>query len=69
MFTFCFTSRWLFFQIFERILFIWAIRHPASGYVQGMNDLVIPFFVVFLCEHTGTTAASSRGLRARTSVA
>lgn len=20
--------------IFERILFIWAIRHPASGYVQ-----------------------------------
>lgn len=60
MFTFCFTSRWLFFQIFERILFIWAIRHPASGYVQGMNDLVIPFFVVFLCEHTGTTAASSR---------
>uniref|UniRef100_A0A4X1W786 TBC1 domain family member 22A n=2 Tax=Sus scrofa TaxID=9823 RepID=A0A4X1W786_PIG len=39
-------------EIFERILFIWAIRHPASGYVQGMNDLVIPFFVVFLCEHT-----------------
>ncbi|ELV12515.1 TBC1 domain family member 22A [Tupaia chinensis] len=39
-------------QIFERILFIWAIRHPASGYVQGINDLVTPFFVVFLCEHT-----------------
>lgn len=35
-------------EIFERILFIWAIRHPASGYVQGMNDLVTPFFVVFL---------------------
>ncbi|EDO38220.1 predicted protein, partial [Nematostella vectensis] len=34
--------------IFERILYIWAIRHPASGYVQGMNDLVTPFFVVFL---------------------
>lgn len=41
------------FQIFERILFIWAIRHPASGYVQGINDLVTPFFVVFLCEHLG----------------
>uniref|UniRef100_A0A4X2MD91 TBC1 domain family member 22A n=1 Tax=Vombatus ursinus TaxID=29139 RepID=A0A4X2MD91_VOMUR len=37
--------------IFERILFIWAIRHPASGYVQGINDLVTPFFVVFICEH------------------
>ncbi|CAN8018761.1 unnamed protein product [Ixodes persulcatus] len=38
-------------KIFERILYIWAIRHPASGYVQGMNDLVTPFFVVFLQEH------------------
>ncbi|KAK4872040.1 hypothetical protein RN001_016164 [Aquatica leii] len=37
-------------QMFERILFIWAIRHPASGYVQGINDLVTPFFVVFLQE-------------------
>ncbi|UJR10469.1 hypothetical protein I4U23_014673 [Adineta vaga] len=37
-------------QLFERILFIWAIRHPASGYVQGINDLVTPFFVVFLSE-------------------
>ncbi|MBN3322284.1 TB22B protein, partial [Atractosteus spatula] len=36
--------------VFERILFIWAIRHPASGYVQGINDLVTPFFVVFLSE-------------------
>ncbi|XP_024138740.1 TBC1 domain family member 22A [Oryzias melastigma] len=38
-------------EIFERILFIWAIRHPASGYVQGINDLVTPFFVVFLFEY------------------
>ncbi|KAM9205722.1 TBC1 domain family member 22A isoform 1-T1 [Mergus octosetaceus] len=40
-------------EIFERILFIWAIRHPASGYVQGINDLVTPFFVVFVCEYIG----------------
>ncbi|XP_076562426.1 TBC1 domain family member 22B-like isoform X2 [Arvicanthis niloticus] len=40
-------------EIFERILFIWAIRHPASGYVQGINDLVTPFFVVFLSEYVG----------------
>ncbi|XP_057297209.1 TBC1 domain family member 22B-like isoform X2 [Hydractinia symbiolongicarpus] len=38
-------------ELFERILYIWAIRHPASGYVQGINDLVVPFFVVFLSEH------------------
>ncbi|XP_052252808.1 TBC1 domain family member 22A-like isoform X1 [Dreissena polymorpha] len=38
-------------EIFERILYMWAIRHPASGYVQGINDLVTPFFVVFLSEY------------------
>lgn len=36
--------------MFERMLYIWAIRHPGSGYVQGINDLVTPFFVVFLSE-------------------
>ncbi|CAH9083305.1 unnamed protein product [Cuscuta epithymum] len=35
----------------ERILYTWAIRHPASGYVQGINDLATPFMVVFLSEH------------------
>lgn len=40
-------------KIFERILFIWAIRHPASGYVQGINDLVTPFFVVYVFEYIG----------------
>lgn len=31
-----------------RVLYIWAIRHPASGYVQGINDLTVPFLLVFL---------------------
>ncbi|KAI9143531.1 rab-GTPase-TBC domain-containing protein [Paraphysoderma sedebokerense] len=35
----------------ERVLYCWAIRHPASGYVQGMNDLVTPFFTVFLSSY------------------
>ncbi|KAL7608812.1 hypothetical protein Lser_V15G13400 [Lactuca serriola] len=35
----------------ECILYTWAIRHPASGYVQGINDLATPFLVVFLSEH------------------
>lgn len=30
----------------ERVLFTWALRHPACGYVQGMNDLVLPFLLV-----------------------
>lgn len=32
----------------ERILYVWAIRHPASGYVQGINDLATPLWQVFL---------------------
>jgi hypothetical protein len=32
----------------ERILYIWSIRHPASGYVQGMNDLLTPLLLVSL---------------------
>lgn len=32
-----------------------AIRHPASGYVQGINDLVTPFLVVFLSEYLDGT--------------
>lgn len=37
----------------ERVLYVWAIRHPASGYVQGINDLVTPFFQVFLASYIG----------------
>mmetsp|Transcript_21435 Transcript_21435/g.36097 ORF Transcript_21435/g.36097 Transcript_21435/m.36097 type:complete len:391 (-) Transcript_21435:91-1263(-) len=32
----------------ERILYIYSIRHPASGYVQGMNDLLTPLLLVFM---------------------
>ncbi|KAJ3316267.1 GTPase-activating protein, partial [Gonapodya sp. JEL0774] len=35
-------------QALTRLLYCWAIRHPASGYVQGINDLATPFFLVFL---------------------
>lgn len=47
------TDTW---QSLERILYVWAIRHPASGYVQGINDLVTPFFEVFLSAYIGTSA-------------
>ncbi|BFU19476.1 Rab GTPase activating protein, putative [Entamoeba histolytica HM-1:IMSS-B] len=39
-------------EIMERVLFLWALRHPASGYVQGINDLIVPLFVVLLQEYS-----------------
>jgi hypothetical protein len=33
-------------EAMERILYMWAIRHPASGYVQGMNDLLTPLLYI-----------------------
>jgi hypothetical protein len=43
-------------QSLERVLFVFAIRHPASGYVQGINDIVVPFYAIFLREHIGALA-------------
>jgi len=39
-------------------LYVWAIRHPASGYVQGINDLVTPFFQVFLGLYISKSSSS-----------
>lgn len=38
-------------RILNRLLYIWAIRHPASSYVQGINDLATPLIVVFLADY------------------
>lgn len=35
----------------RRILYLWATRHPASGYVQGINDLCTPFYQIFLLNY------------------
>jgi TBC1 domain family member 2 len=35
-------------EMLRRILYIWAIRHPSSGYVQGINDLCSVFLLVFM---------------------
>lgn len=35
-------------EMMIRFLFIWNMRHPASGYVQGINDLATPFVLAFL---------------------
>eukprot|EP01126_Amoeba_proteus_P057535 TRINITY_DN7329_c0_g1_i2.p1 TRINITY_DN7329_c0_g1~~TRINITY_DN7329_c0_g1_i2.p1 ORF type:complete len:513 (+),score=111.68 TRINITY_DN7329_c0_g1_i2:273-1811(+) len=52
-------SEFPFFQMSEtrdmlmRILYLWSIHHPASGYVQGINDLATPFICTFLFPYTG----------------
>jgi hypothetical protein len=38
-------------QMMLRLLYVWSMRHPASGYVQGFNDLVTPFFVIFITQY------------------
>lgn len=35
----------------SRLLFVWAMRHPASSYVQGINDLATPLIAVFLGDY------------------
>lgn len=40
-------------RILARLLYIWAMRHPASSYVQGINDLVTPLISVFLSSYYG----------------
>jgi hypothetical protein len=37
-------------DMLTRMLFVWAFKHPASGYVQGINDLASTFMYVFLAE-------------------
>lgn len=39
-------------EAIARILYCWSIRRPASGYVQGINDLVTPFIDVFLTDES-----------------
>lgn len=38
--------------VLGRVLYIWSVRHPASGYVQGINDLCSILLLVLLEGHT-----------------
>ena len=37
----------------ERILLTWAVRNPASSYVQGVNDIIVPIIATLFEEHEG----------------
>ena len=49
--------------LLEQVLYIWAIRHPGSEYVQGLNDLVTPFLLVFLYEKASKASAATAETR------
>jgi len=38
-------------EMLIKILWVWNVRHPASGYVQGINDLTTPFIAAFIIEY------------------
>lgn len=42
-------------RMMERMLYIWAMLHPASGYVQGFNDIITPIILVLLSEYFPAT--------------
>ena len=37
-------------NMLTRTLFVWTFKHPASGYVQGINDLAATLLHVFLLD-------------------
>ena len=53
----------------ERCLYVFALRHPASGYVQGMNDLITPFYAVFVRDWTDIDVAGTGGSSAASTAA
>jgi hypothetical protein len=44
----------------ERMLFIWSVRHPATSYVQGFDDIVAVFFTTFVTERLALAMARHR---------
>merc|ERR1719352_822290 len=37
-------------SVMERVLFLWAVRQPAAGYVQGLHDVLLPLLLVFCAD-------------------
>lgn len=46
-------------RLLTRALYIWAMRHPASSYVQGINDLAMPLIVAFLAENASSSSTDA----------
>lgn len=50
----------------ERVLYLWAVRHPASSYVQGINDLTATILVAFLSHFVGLQCTDTTCVAAST---
>jgi len=35
-------------DMMARLLYLYALRNPSTGYVQGFNELICPFIIVYL---------------------
>ena len=42
-----------------RVLFTWAEVHPGIDYFQGLNEIVIPLYLVFLTSNFGRLSDSN----------
>jgi hypothetical protein len=49
-------------EAMERLLLVWSFENPTVDYFQGLNDLVPPFFVVFLSDYFGVRPADLNSL-------
>lgn len=47
-------------SLMERVLLVWSVRHPAAGYVQGLNDVLLPILFVFLADRAGAELGGGR---------
>lgn len=41
----------------QRVLRVYSVRHPATGYVQGMNDLITPLIYVFTADEVNSRSS------------
>ncbi len=32
----------------QRVLLVWSVNHPQVAYYQGLNDLVVPLYIVYM---------------------
>ncbi len=45
-----------------RMLFLWSLRHPVVGFVQGFNDLASVFYALYLMEQLGEDWEEPEGI-------
>lgn len=55
--------------LIERVLFVWAVKQPAAGYVQGINDVLMPLLLVFLADSAGISPVECLDMQAINSLA